>query len=93
MTVLGLYLLGINGITFVQYGWDKRQAKKQRHRIPEKRLHILALIGGTIGAFLGQLTFRHKTKKKRFQVVFIGTVVLQLAVITACIYLTWKAKR
>jgi uncharacterized membrane protein YsdA (DUF1294 family) len=92
MTVLGLYLLGMNGLTFVQYGWDKRQAKKQKRRIPEKRLHILALIGGTVGALLGQLTFRHKTKKKRFQVVFIGIVVLQLALIAACIYLNWQVK-
>jgi uncharacterized membrane protein YsdA (DUF1294 family) len=92
MTVLGLYLLGINGLTFVQYGWDKRQEKKQKRRIPEKRLHILALIGGTVGALLGQLTFRHKTKKKRFQVVFIGIVVLQLALIAACIYLNWQVK-
>ncbi len=92
MTLLGLYLLSINGITFVQYGWDKHQAKKQKRRIPEKRLHILALIGGTPGALLGQLTFRHKTKKKRFQVVFIGIVVLQLALIAAGLYLNWKVK-
>ncbi|MCP4453375.1 MAG: DUF1294 domain-containing protein [Planctomycetes bacterium] len=79
--------MGISLITFVQYGWDKRQARKQKRRIPEKRLHLLALAGGTPGAFLGQLTFRHKTRKKRFQIVFIGVVLLQMAVIATVIYL------
>ncbi len=82
--------MGISLVTFVQYGWDKRQAKKQKRRIPEKRLHLLALLGGTPGALLGQLFFRHKTKKKRFQVVFIGVVLLQTALIAAFFYLKYK---
>jgi len=90
VTLLCLYVLGISLVTFVQYGWDKRQARKQKSRIPEKRLHLLALLGGTPGAFLGQLAFRHKTRKKRFQVVFIGVALLQIALIAAFVYLTWK---
>ena len=90
ITLLSLYVLTISLITFVLYGWDKRQAKKQKRRIPEKRLHLLTLAGGTPGALLGQITFRHKTKKKRFQVVFVGTVLLQLALIATVIYLKWK---
>ena len=89
-TIIGLYLLSVSLVTFVQYGWDKRQARKQKRRIPEKRLHLLALAGGTPGAFLGQLAFRHKTKKKRFQIVFIGVVLLQMAVIATAIYLKYR---
>jgi uncharacterized membrane protein YsdA (DUF1294 family) len=89
-TALCLYLMGISLVTFVQYGWDKRQARKQKRRIPEKRLHLLALLGGTPGAFLGQLFFKHKTRKKRFQVVFVCVVLLQLALIAAMVYLIWK---
>jgi uncharacterized membrane protein YsdA (DUF1294 family) len=89
-TVTGLYLLGISLVTFVQYGWDKRQAKREKRRIPEKRLHLLALAGGTPGALLGQLTFRHKTKKKRFQIVFMGVVLLQMALVATVIYFTWR---
>jgi uncharacterized membrane protein YsdA (DUF1294 family) len=90
VTLSGLYLLGIGMITFMQYGWDKRQAKKHKRRIPEKRLHLLALAGGTPGAFLGQLFFRHKTQKKGFQVVFAGIVLIQLALIGTVIYMKWK---
>ena len=88
-TITCLYLVGISLVTFVQYGWDKHQARKNKSRVPEKRLHLLALLGGTPGAFLGQLFFRHKTKKKRFQVVFIGVVLLQIALIAAFVYLKW----
>lgn len=88
-TIIGLYVLGISLVTFVQYGWDKRQARKQKRRIPERRLHLLALAGGTPGAFLGQLAFRHKTQKKLFRLVFGGIVLLQLAVIGAIVYLRW----
>ncbi len=89
-TIIGLYVLGVSLVTFVQYGWDKRQAQKHKQRIPEKRLHLLALAGGTPGAFLAQLAFRHKTRKKRFQSVFIGVVLLQVAVIATVIYLKYR---
>jgi len=88
--LLCLYVMGISLVTFVQYGWDKRQARKGKRRIPEKRLHLLALMGGTPGAFLGQFFFRHKTQKRRFQVMFFSVVLLQIALITAFIYLAWK---
>lgn len=86
------YLVVINLITFVQYGWDKRQAKKKKHRIPEKRLHLLTLLGGTLGALAGQRQFRHKTQKKSFQLVFIGTVIIQVLIIVVILYLTWKTQ-
>ena len=55
---------------------------------PEIVLHLLALIGGTIGALLGQMVFRHKTRKMSFRVIFIATVVLQIAMI--CGWWYWK---
>lgn len=48
-------------MTFLFYGFDKNRAIKNKNRVPEIVLHILALIGGTHGAFLGQKVFRHKT--------------------------------
>ena len=71
------YLVGINVITFLFYGYDKRQSLRNLQRVPELTLHILALLGGTPGAFLGQLSFRHKTKKPRFRIVFLAIVLIQ----------------
>lgn len=70
---LKLYLVAIlvmSFATFCTYWWDKRQAKLDRWRTPERTLHMLALLGGWPGALLAQRCFRHKTQKMSFQVVF-----------------------
>ncbi len=75
-----IYLLIINVITFLMYGLDKWKAKKDKWRVPEKTLLLMAAIGGTIGAFAGMQVFRHKTKHMKFvigvPVIFILQVVL-----------------
>ncbi len=72
------YLLSVSLITFLFYGYDKRQALKNGWRVPEAVLHVLAMSGGTPGAFVGQTLFRHKTRKLRFKVVFLAIVLLQI---------------
>jgi uncharacterized membrane protein YsdA (DUF1294 family) len=76
-----IYLITISLITFLFYGYDKYQAKYNRIRIPGIVLHLLTLMGGTVGAFLGQILFHHKTKKWEFQLVFIMIVVVQVGLI------------
>jgi uncharacterized membrane protein YsdA (DUF1294 family) len=71
------YLAGINIIVFLFYGYDKRQSRNHKARIPEITLHLLALLGGSPGALLGQLSFRHKTKKLSFKIVFLAIVLIQ----------------
>lgn len=74
------YLMVINIITLVAYGMDKRKAKKESWRIPEKTLLLLTAVGGSIGALLGMYGFRHKTKHLKFvlgvPVLFAFHVVL-----------------
>ena len=65
-------------VTFGTYWWDKRQAKLDGWRIPEKTLHMLAVFGGWPGAFLAQRYFRHKTQKVSFQIVFWLIVAFHL---------------
>jgi len=71
------YLTAINAVTLLAYGYDKMVAGSSRPRIPETLLHLLALVGGTPGAFLGQRLFRHKTTKGRFQLIFWTILILQ----------------
>lgn len=75
------YLVGVNLVIFLFYGFDKQQAIAQRGRIPEFVLHGLALAGGTPGAFLGQIVFRHKTQKLKFKITFAGIVILQIVLV------------
>ncbi|WP_127114705.1 DUF1294 domain-containing protein [Shimia sediminis] len=68
-TALGLivtWLLVVNAITLLVFGWDKLSARAKWRRIPEATLLTLALIGGSIGARAGQKVFRHKTTKQPF---------------------------
>ena len=60
------YLVLINVITFSVYGIDKLKAKKGRWRIPESTLLLLAIIGGSIGAWYGVKVWHHKTLHKKF---------------------------
>ena len=78
---LWIYLIAINLITFSFYGYDKYQAIHKKSRIPEAVLHILALACGSVGALAGQNIFRHKTRKLKFQVIFILIAIVQAALI------------
>lgn len=74
-------------VSFIVYGVDKRLAGQERRRVPEKTLHLLALLGGWPGAIAGQRIFRHKTQKLAFRMVFWIGVLLHLAVVIGIVYL------
>lgn len=82
---LAIYFLGINVIAFLVYGLDKYKAIRHEYRISEKNLFLLALVGGSLGAFLAMHIFRHKTRKPYFAigipVILIIQLVLSLSVV------------
>ncbi|MBQ9888857.1 MAG: DUF1294 domain-containing protein [Bacteroidales bacterium] len=61
-----IYLIGINLLTFIIFGVDKRKARKRKWRISEETLIWLSIIGGSIGALVGMSFSRHKTQKRKF---------------------------
>lgn len=78
-----LYYLGIiNVITFLVYGIDKLKAKKGKWRIPEATLLLLAVIGGSIGAWLGINVWHHKTMHKKFKYGIPLILIIQVAICT-----------
>jgi uncharacterized membrane protein YsdA (DUF1294 family) len=74
------YLLAASSLAFGLYWDDKRSAEAARWRTRESTLHLVEIIGGWPGSFLGQRIFRHKIRKTRYQVVFWLIVVLHEAV-------------
>jgi uncharacterized membrane protein YsdA (DUF1294 family) len=70
----------INIAAFVAFGVDKQRAERERRRLPEAHLLLLALFGGALGAVLGQQVFRHKTLKQPFRALLIGAVIVNIAV-------------
>ena len=73
------YLLVINAVAFIVYGIDKFKARKGRWRIPEATLLLLAIVGGSIGAWLGMKAWRHKTMHLKFKYGLPAIILLQLA--------------
>lgn len=73
-----IYLAIINLIGFFAMFLDKQKAKRNKWRIPEKTLFLLALIGGSIGTTLGMQCFRHKTKHWYFKFGMPFILICQL---------------
>lgn len=77
--LLMIYLVIINLIAFLTFGADKRRARRDRRRVRESTLFLLAAIGGSIGALLGMYVFRHKTRHWYFCVGIPAILILQIA--------------
>ena len=86
MTIAIYYLLIINLLTFAVNGIDKAKAKKGAWRIPEKSLLLLAVIGGSIGAWLGIRLWRHKTMHPQFKWGVPLILLIQLALSVCYFY-------
>ncbi|SDC43070.1 Uncharacterized membrane protein YsdA, DUF1294 family [Succiniclasticum ruminis] len=79
-------LIIVNIITFFVYGLDKLKAVNYWWRIPEWVLLGLAAAGGSVGAYLGMMVFRHKTLKPLFR---FGVPVILLVHAGVAVYV-WK---
>ena len=87
---LAYYLLGINAVTFIVYGIDKYKAKKAKWRIPEATLLLLAVLGGSIGAWMGMKVWHHKAKHKKFKYGIPAILLIQIALMTYLHMNLWK---
>ena len=87
---LAYYLLGINAVTFIVYGIDKYKAKKAKLRIPEATLLLLAVLGGSIGAWMGMKVWHHKTMHKKFKYGIPAILLIQIALMTYLHVNLWK---
>ena len=74
-------LLSMTLITFLTFGLDKWLAKKERGRISENVLLLLTFAGGTFGAIIGMVFFKHKTAKKSFFIKICVVVAVQILLI------------
>ena len=81
MTVILIYFFIINIIGFILIGYDKKMAVANKHRISEKTLLLIIIVGGVIGSGLAMLFFRHKTSKTTYLLKFYGIVFIQILVI------------
>lgn len=83
--ILTIYLVAINASTFLVYGIDKWKAKRSKWRITEAALLMLAVLGGSIGAWSGMYVWRHKTQHGKFKygipLIFVAQVAAALLIL------------
>ena len=79
MNIILGYLLAVNITSFLLYGIDKYKAKKGRWRISEATLLLMAVIGGSIGAWGGMRIWHHKTMHKKFKYGIPVIIIFQVA--------------
>lgn len=84
--IILIYLIAINVVAFFLYGIDKWKAKRSKWRISEATLLGLAVIGGSIGAWLGMIVWHHKTMHKKFKYGIPLILMAQIAIVllTSC---------
>ena len=76
-----IYLAAINVVTFFLYGIDKWKAKRSKWRVSEAALIWMAVLGGSIGAWLGMKAWHHKTQHKKFKYGLPLILFLQISLI------------
>lgn len=80
MKLLFIYLLFLNVFSFAIMYTDKTSAIHRLWRIPEKTIFTVAIIGGSLGVYLGMKIFNHKVNKPTFYkgipLIFIVQIVL-----------------
>jgi uncharacterized membrane protein YsdA (DUF1294 family) len=90
MTLL-LAWIGINVIAFCAFGWDKCQSIRSGPRIAERTLIGLAVLGGALGALIGQQVFRHKTQKQPFRTLLWCAAAINILVALVVLRFDWLA--
>jgi uncharacterized membrane protein YsdA (DUF1294 family) len=80
LIILG-YFAALSILAFAMMRIDKSQARRRGWRIPEKNLWAAALFGGGIGAYMGMMMFRHKTRHTNFRIGFLMLAIVDAALI------------
>ena len=86
LQIVLIYIVVINVLTFIVYGIDKWKAKRSKWRISEATLLILAIICGSIGAWLGMKVWHHKTMHKKFKYGLPLILVAQIALVLLALF-------
>lgn len=80
MKYLLIYLLIINALAFVLMLVDKVKARKNRWRIRESTLMLVAALGGSLGSLAGMYAVRHKTQHPKFTIGIPVILALQVLI-------------
>ena len=84
------YLLIINAAGLLLMLVDKWKAKKNRWRVRESTLLLIAALGGSVGSLAGMYLFRHKTLHLKFTLGI--PMILAAQCLLAVVFMALAAK-
>ena len=80
MKIIIIYLIFINLLGIYVMWSDKQKAKKDKFRISEKTLFLVAILGGALGTTYGMHKFRHKTKHWYFKYGMPAILIVEIVI-------------
>ena len=84
-----LYLLVMNLLAIILTIRDKRLARNNGWRIPEKSLLLTGVLGGAFGEWITMLIIRHNTKHLKFMILlplFFTAHAILLGILVICLF-------
>jgi uncharacterized membrane protein YsdA (DUF1294 family) len=79
-----------NVVTFLAFGFDKRNATRSKFRLSEFSLVALGILGGWPGGLLGMVVFAHKTSKWTFKLKYALALIPFAAEVWFWIHWRWS---
>ena len=92
MIYFAVYLAVISAISVIETVIDKRTAaanaasQVKMQRVPERRLLLLAAMGGSLAMYVTMRIIRHKTRHMKFMIGLPVIFVLQVVLVILFIY-------
>ena len=77
-TAFTAYIIFINIRAYIVFAADKRYAKRNQERVPERTLFKYMWIGGAAGSGLSMFINKHKTQHRNFVITAAVLMVIQL---------------
>ena len=77
--IMGYYAI-INIFLYTAMVIDKKSARKNGWRFPEKYMYLLSILGGGTGGLIAMVFKRHKNRHMDFIMVFTTTAILHMIV-------------
>ena len=75
------WLIAASVMAIVVTVWDKRRARRQAWRVPERTLWLVSVLGGSAATYLTMRVIRHKTLHRQFMWGLPLLVVAQAALL------------
>ena len=79
--LLIIYLIIINLIGLIIMGIDCNRARNNQYRIPEFRIFLIAVFGGSIGIFISMFLFWHKVSSHTFTIGIPFIIIAQFVLL------------